>query len=75
MRALNSSFFGPMNLRKMKKLSTFMNLTAINVTKVWIRMNFNQVMRTENVMKITFVNVCKFMLCIASWKLERLIAQ
>ncbi len=71
MRALNSSFFGPMNLRKVKKLSTFMNLTAINVTKVWIRMNFNQVMRTENVMKITFVYVSKFMLCIASWKLER----
>ncbi len=42
-------------------------------------MNLNQVMRTENVMKIAFirlfVNVCTFMLCIASWKLEHLIAQ
>ncbi len=56
-----------------------MNWTAINVTSAWTRINFNQVMRTENDMKITiirlFVNVCKFMLCIASWKLERLLAQ
>ncbi len=39
------------------------------IGKMWI----------ENVMEITFirlfVNVCKFMFCIASWKLERLIAQ
>ncbi len=68
-----------MNIRNEKKRSTFMNWTAINVTSTWTWMNLNQVMRTENVMEITFirlfVNVCKFMLCIASWKFERLLAQ
>ncbi len=40
---------------------------------------FNQAIQTENVMKIIFIrlfiNVCKFVLCIVSWKLERLIAE
>ncbi len=79
MRAADSGFFGLMNLRNKKKPFTFMNWAAINVTSAWTWRNFNQVMRTENVMKITFirlfVNVCKFMLCITSWKLEHLIAQ
>ncbi len=56
-----------------------MNWTAISVTSAWTWMNFNRVMRTENLMEITFIrlfaNVCKFILCIASWKLEILIAQ
>ncbi len=70
-----------MNLRKEKKLSTFMNWTAMNVTSFESWMNFNQVLQTdEDTMKIVFicfkfVNVCNFLLCIASWKLERLIAQ
>ncbi len=68
-----------MNFRKKNKLSTFMNWTAANVTSAWTWMNFYRVIRTEDVMKITlvrlFVNVCKFVLCIASWKLERLVAQ
>ncbi len=42
-------------------------------------MNFNQVMQTEDVTEITFVclfvNERKFVLCIAFWKLKRLIAQ
>ncbi len=69
-----------MNLRKEKKLSTDMNWTAMNVTSVETWMNFNQVLQTEDSLKILFicfkfVNVCKFLLCIASWKLERFIAQ
>ncbi len=69
-----------MTLRKEKKLSTFMNWTATNVTSVEIWMNFNQVLQTEDSMKIVFIcfkfgNKCKFLLCIASWKLEQLIAQ
>ncbi len=55
---------------------TLMNWTAINVTS---GMNFSQVMRTENVMKIIFVrlfiNLSIFMLYIASWKLDSLNAQ
>ncbi len=67
----HDGFFGPMNLRKEKKLSTFMNITAMNVTSVETRMKFNQVLKTEDSMKIVlicfkFVNVCKFLLCIAS---------
>ncbi len=76
----HSGFFGPMNLRKEKKLSTCMNWTAMNVTSFETCMNFNQVLQTEDAMKfvficIKFVNVCKFLLCIASWKVEQLIAQ
>ncbi len=78
-RALNSGFFGPMNLRRKNKLLAFMNWTAVNVTSAWTWMNFYQVIRTEDVLKTSciclFVNVCQFVLCIASWKLERLIAQ
>ncbi len=52
----------------------------MNVTSFETWMNFNQVLQTEDAMKIVFigfkfVNVCKFLLCIASWKLERIIAQ
>ncbi len=69
-----------MNLRKEKKLSTFMIWTAMNLTSAETWMNSNQVSQTEDTMKIVFVCfkfiiVCKFLLCIASWKLERLIAQ
>ncbi len=69
-----------MNLRKEKKRSTFMNWTAMNVTSFETGMIFNQVLQTEDTMKIVFicfkfVNVCEFLLCFASWKLERLIAQ
>ncbi len=76
----HSGFFGPMNLRKEKKLSAFRIWTAMNVTSVETWMNFNQVLQTEDSMKIVFiffkfVNVCMFLLCIASWKLEQLIAQ
>ncbi len=55
-----------------------MKWTAINVTSAWTWRNFNQVMRTENDeddIYLFIVNVCKFMLCIATWKLVRLIAQ
>ncbi len=57
-----------------------MNWTAMNVTSAETRMNSNQVSQTEDTMKIVFIcfkfiTVCKFLLCIASWKLERLIAQ
>ncbi len=57
-----------------------MNWTAMNVTSVETWMNFNQVLQTEDSMKIVFVcfkfvNVCKYLLSIASWKLEQLIAQ
>ncbi len=66
-------------LTQQKETFYIYELITINVTSAWTWMNFNQVMRTENVMKITFIrfflNVCKFMLCIASWKLERLLAQ
>ncbi len=52
----------------------------MNVTSAETWINFNQVLQTEDSMKIVFicfkfVNVCKFLLCIASWKLEQLIAQ
>ncbi len=52
----------------------------MNVTTAETWMNSNQVLQTEDTMKIVFIcfkfiNVCKFLLCIASWKLERLIAQ
>ncbi len=52
----------------------------MNVTSFETGMIFNQVLQTEDTMKIVFicfkfVNVCKFLLCIASWKLERLIGQ
>ncbi len=68
-----------MNLRKKKKISIFMNWTAINVTSAWTRTNFNQVMQIEDVMVIMFiclfVNVFKFVLCIESLKLGRSIVQ
>ncbi len=44
-----------MNLRKEKKLSTFMNWTAMNVTSFETWMNFNQVLQTEDTMKIVFI--------------------
>ncbi len=52
----------------------------MNVTSFETWMNFNQVLQIEDSVKIVFicykfVNVCKFLLCIASWKLEQLIAQ
>ncbi len=63
----------------MEKLSAFMNWIAINITSAETWMKFKQVMQIENVMTITFiglfVNVCTFVLCIASWKLDHLIAQ
>ncbi len=75
----HNGFFGPMNFRKKKKLSTFMNWAAVNVTSAWTWMNFYRVIRTEDVMEITFtylyVNVCKFVHCNASWKLESFVAQ
>ncbi len=55
-----------------------MNWTAMNVTSAETWMNFNQVLQTEDTMKIVFICLickCKFLLSIAAWKLERLIAQ
>ncbi len=68
--ASHCGFFGPMNLRKEKKLSTFMNSTAMNVTSFETLMNFNEALQTEDTMKnvficFKFVNECKFLLCIA----------
>ncbi len=56
-----------------------MNWTAINVifssNMYEFQSNFaNWKCDCDNIIRL-FVNVCKFMLCIASWKLERLIAQ
>ncbi len=59
-----SGFFGPMNLRKKKQISTFMNWTA---TSAWAWMNFNQVMHIENVtdaficLFVLFVSLCSVM--------------
>ncbi len=50
-----SGFFRLMNLRKEKELSTFMNWTAMNVTSVETWMNFNQVLQTEDSMKVVII--------------------
>ncbi len=56
-----------------------MNWTAVSVTLAWPWMNFYQPIRTEDVMKIAFIclfiNACKFVLGITSWKSERIIFQ
>ncbi len=58
----HSGFFCQMNLRKEKKLSTLINWAAMNVTSAETWMNFNQVLQTEDTMKIIviclIVNVC-----------------
>ncbi len=56
----HGGFFGPMNFRKEKKLSIFMNWTAMNVTSAETWMNFDQVLQTEDTMKIVFIClICK----------------
>ncbi len=66
-QALNRGLFGPMNLSKKNKLSTFIFWTAVNVTPAWTWMHFYQVIRNKDVVKMTFT--CLFVHVWVVWVL------